>query len=129
MFSWLATSAPEGWHEIPSVVELGATWNRDTNSMIPHFLPLFNIYNFYGTGVGWASQMRLDRILIKSHAFDFKRCTAEVIANKPVHDKAVGREPLSGAALRQNHRNLPWEEYLFPSDHCKKCPHFLLLMT
>lgn len=44
---------------------------------------------------------------------------ARIFADHPIHERAKGREPLpwTGRELQEAHRSLPWEEYLFPSDH------------
>ena len=45
------SSIPEGWAELPAVVSLGPTWDLPRNAMLPHYLPLRNLY----TGLGSAS--------------------------------------------------------------------------
>merc|ERR1711939_254158 len=59
-------SIPDGWGEIPAVVDLGATWSLSTNSMIAHYLPRRNLYNGFGMGgwFAWDTEMRLDRVLV-----------------------------------------------------------------
>ena len=43
-------SIPEGWAEVPAVVNLGTTWSFERNKMLPHYLPLRNFYNGLGLG-------------------------------------------------------------------------------
>jgi hypothetical protein len=113
-------SIPDGWRELPAVVSVGDTWSFSQNAMMAHYLPRHNIYNGLGLGtsLGWPSPMRLDRVLLHGSALD---CAAEarLFANQPIHDRARSRTPLSqtGAELREAHRAVPWQEYLFPSDH------------
>ena len=59
-------SIPDGWRELPAVVDLGATWDYGKNAMLAHYLPLRNLYNGLGLGahLGWPSPMRLDRVLV-----------------------------------------------------------------
>ncbi|EOD35842.1 hypothetical protein EMIHUDRAFT_423388 [Emiliania huxleyi CCMP1516] len=116
-------SIPDGWAELPAVVSLGATWDYARNAMLPHYLPLRNIYNGLGLGerFGWPGPMRLDRVLVCCAAGGCA-CdpgAARIFADQPVHERARGRPPLpqTGRELSEAHRSLPWEEYLHPSDH------------
>lgn len=117
-------SIPDGWAELPAVVSLGATWDIARNAMLPHYLPLRNIYNGFGLGdrFGWPSPMRLDRVLVRGAGAASPTCepgSARIFACEPVHERARGRPPLpqTGRELSEAHRSLPWEEYLHPSDH------------
>ena len=118
-------SIPAGWREVPAVVALGATWDFAANTMLAHYLPLRNIYNGLGLGTsfGWPSRMRLDRILLHGTAFDCQAAKARLFANEPVEERARQRSPLpqTGRELQEAHRALPWQEYLFPSDHFGIC--------
>uniref|UniRef100_A0A7S3AXD8 Endonuclease/exonuclease/phosphatase domain-containing protein n=1 Tax=Haptolina ericina TaxID=156174 RepID=A0A7S3AXD8_9EUKA len=115
------TSIPEGWGEAPAVVALGETWDFGRNAMLAHYLPVRNIYNGLGLGTsfGWPSPMRLDRVLVHGSAFDCGLATARLFADLPIHERAKGRPPLpqTGKALWDAHRTIPWQEYLFQSDH------------
>jgi hypothetical protein len=126
-------SIPAGWSELPAVVAAGPTWDIARNTMLPHYLPFRNIYNGFGIGYGraWAAQMRLDRVLVQGSAFDRDAANAKLFANRPI--AAIGDSQSAAAAvwcndnvetqtqaplpLREAHRQLPWESYLFPSDH------------
>jgi len=125
-------SIPAGWSEVPAVVAAGPTWDIARNTMIPHYLPFRNIYNGFGIGYGraWAARMRLDRVLVQGAAFDLDAANSKLFADRPI--AASGDGP-SAAADRckdnaeaqmqaplpscEAHRQLPWEAYLFPSDH------------
>ena len=101
---------------------LGPTWHFARNAMLPHYLPLRNLYNGLGLGtqLGWPSPMRLDRVLVRGMArLDGAAAKARLFADQPIHERARGRTPLPqvGPELREAHRALPWEEYLHPSDH------------
>ena len=115
------SSIPEGWSEVPAVVSLGTTWSFARNKMLAHYLPLRNLYNGLGLGAsfGWPSEMRLDRLLIKGDNLDNDNAEARLFANEPIHERGKDRPalPQSGPELREKHRNMPWEEFLFPSDH------------
>jgi endonuclease/exonuclease/phosphatase family metal-dependent hydrolase len=122
------SSIPDGWCEVPAVVALGGTWDLERNAMLPHYLPLRNMYNGLGmgTGWGWPSPMRLDRVLVCSGhgeggcaSFDSGTARAQMFADHSIHERARTRAPLprAGPELREAHRCLPWQEYLFPSDH------------
>jgi len=125
-------SIPPGWSEVPAVVAAGPTWDIARNTMLPHYLPLRNIYNGFGIGYGraWAAQMRLDRVLLQGSAFDRDAANAKLFADRPI--AASGDGPSAAAnrckdnveaqtqaplPLCEAHRQLPWEAYLFPSDH------------
>ena len=121
-------SIPSEWGELPAVVELGATWDITRNTMLPHYLPLRNIYNGFGLGAqfGWPNPMRLDRVLVHespssspSSFLDRSAVTARIFADQSIHDraKARGALPMVGPELQEAHRTLPWQEYLSPSDH------------
>jgi len=119
-------SIPDGWAELPAVVSLGATWDCARNALLPHYLPLRNIYNGFGLGqrFGWPSPMRLDRVLVARGAGAATSPTCEpgsarIFADQPLHVRARERPPLpmTGSELSEAHRSLPWEEYLHPSDH------------
>jgi len=114
-------SIPPGWAEVPAVVALGATWDIGRNAMLPHYLPRHNLYNGLGLGVslGWPSPMRLDRVIVRGPSFGVAGATARLFANEPVHTEGRGRAPLpqTGRALREAWRTVPWQEYLYPSDH------------
>ena len=114
-------SIPLGWQELPAVVDLGETWDFGRNAMLAHYLPLRNIYNGLGLGahLGWPSPMRLDRVLVSGGGLDVGGATARTFADRPIHERAQGRTPLpqAGRELQAAHRALPWQEYLFPSDH------------
>ena len=115
-------SIPDEWVEMPAVVALGPTWHFARNAMLPHYLPLRNLYNGLGLGtqLGWPSPMRLDRVLVRGVArLDGAAAKARLFADRPIHERARGRTPLPqvGPELREAHRALPWEEYLHPSDH------------
>jgi len=118
-------SIPDGWAELPAVVALGPTWDLGRNAMLPHYLPLRNIYNGFGLGLslGWPSPMRLDRVLVHGSALDCAAATARIFADQPIHERARGRAvlPPTGHELREAHRALPWQEYLCPSDHFGIC--------
>jgi len=123
-----AASIPSGWSEVPAVVAAGPTWDITRNTMLPHYLPFRNIYNGFGIGYGkvWSTQMRLDRVLVMGSAFDHDAAASKTFADQPisatrdsrntaVHQGAdVNPEALPFCEL---HRQLPWEAYLFPSDH------------
>ena len=117
------TSIPDGWAEVPSVVELGGTWDYGRNALLAHYLPLRNIYNGFGLGTqfAWPSPMRLDRLIVHGdvHRMNYGTAKARLFADQPIHEPTRGRTPLpqTGPELREAHRSLPWEEYLFPSDH------------
>ena len=115
------SSIPEGWAELPAVVSLGPTWDLSRNAMLPHYLPLRNLYNGFGLGerFGWPSPMRLDRVLVRGAGATCDPGSARIFADQPIHERARGRPPLpqTGRELSEAHRNLPWEEYLHPSDH------------
>ena len=91
--------------------------------MIAHYLPLRNLYNGFGTGYfGWHTEMRLDRVLLHGDVFVQNLVNpgdARLFGNEPIHDRAKGCEslPVTGQEHKSQHRALPWEEYLFPSDH------------
>jgi hypothetical protein len=123
-----------GWGEVPAVVELGETWDYARNLMLPHYLPLRNIYNGFGLGetFAWPSPMRLDRVLVynrpspphfssssSSARFDCTTAKARLFADQPIHEQARGRTPLplTGPELQEAHRAIPWQEFLYPSDH------------
>ena len=114
-------SIPSGWEEVPAVVALGATWDLQRNAMLPHYLPLLNLYNGFGlsASLGWPSPMRLDRVLVHGRALDCAGATARLFADQPIDGRARGRAPLpqTGRELWEAHRALPWQEYLHPSDH------------
>lgn len=114
-------SIPEGWGEVPAVVEAGATWDYARNPMLAHYLPKRNLYNGLGLGqrFGWPSPMRLDRVLVRGLALDREAAEARLFADRPIHERARGRAalPYTGPELWESHRALPWEEYLCPSDH------------
>ena len=114
-------SIPTGWSELPAVVALGGTWDVGCNSLLPHYLPLRNLYNGFGISarLGWPSPMRLDRILVYGAAVDRSAATAHLFADQPIHERARARTalPQTGHELREAHRALPWQEYLHPSDH------------
>lgn len=114
-------SIPDGWSEVPAVVALGETWDYGRNAMLPHYLPLRNIYNGFGLGASfaWPSAMRLDRVLVHGTALDCGAAKARIFADQPIHERARGRAPLpqTGREVRESHRSLPWQEYLYPSDH------------
>mmetsp|Transcript_10056 Transcript_10056/g.20547 ORF Transcript_10056/g.20547 Transcript_10056/m.20547 type:complete len:194 (+) Transcript_10056:568-1149(+) len=115
------SSIPVGWAEIPAIVKLGPTWDFAKNPLLPHYLPLQNIYNGLGLGkrFGWPSRMRLDRVLVFGSNLNCETGEARIICDQPIHERARGKPPLpqSGCVLREAHRSLPWEEYLCPSDH------------
>ena len=119
------SSIPAGWSEIPAVVALGETWDFAKNAMMAHYLPLHNFYNGFGLGTtfGWPSPMRLDRIVVHGAGLVCAAATARLFANEPIDERAKGRPPLpqAGRALREAHRALPWQEYLFMSDHFGIC--------
>ena len=116
---------PEEWGEIDAVVAQGHTWDMKRNPMLPHYLPLRHMYNGFGLLGGWLrwpSPMRLDRVLVRgapAGSLGVGEATARIFADKPIHERARGRAalPLSGTALQEAHRKLPWEEYLACSDH------------
>jgi len=114
-------SIPDGWREVPAVVALGETWDFAKNAMLPHYLPLRNFYNGLGLGTsfGWPTPMRLDRVLVRGSALDVGAAKARLFVDQPCHERARGRTPLpqTGRELRDAHRCLPWQQYLFPSDH------------
>ena len=114
-------SIPSGWAEVPAVVSLGPTWSLERNAMLPHYLPLCNLYNGFGlsASLGWPSPMRLDRVLVHGHALESAGAKARLFADQPIDDRARGRAalPRTGRELREAHRALPWQEYLHPSDH------------
>ena len=120
-------SIPDGWSEVPAVVALGPTWDFGRNPMLAHYLPLRNIYNGFGLGadssLAWPSPMRLDRVLVHGTALDCGAAKARIFADQPVDERARGRAPLpqAGRELSEAHRALPWQEYLFPSDHFGLC--------
>ena len=128
-------SIPAGWREVPAVVALGETWDFGRNSMLAHYLPIRNIYNGLGLGtsVAWPSPMRLDRVLVHGTALDcgVEVATARLFADQPIHERARGRPPLphTGPELREAHRALPWQEYLFQSDHFGICVELPLCGT
>jgi len=121
-------SIPNGWREIPAVVALGETWDYARNSMLAHYLPLRNIYNGFGLGAGWgwigwtkspgSAGMRLDRVLVHGNAA-LDAAEARLFANHPIDERARARPtlPPAGSDLKKAHRALPWQDYLYPSDH------------
>ena len=102
-------------------MSLGPTWDLSRNAMLPHYLPIRNLYNGFGLGerFGWPSPMRLDRVLVRGASATCDPGSARIFADQPVHERARGRPPLpqTGRELSEAHRILPWEEYLHPSDH------------
>ena len=116
-----SASIPAGWREVPAIVALGTTWDFVRNTMLAHYLPLRNIYNGFGLGtfLGWPSPMRLDRVLVSGDGLDAAGATARTFADQPIDERAKSRPPLpqTGPELQEAHRKLPWQEYLFPSDH------------
>ena len=126
-------SIPAGWCEVPAVVALGATWDFGRNAMLAHYLPLRNIYNGLGLGtsLAWPSPMRLDRVLVYGTALDTDTgvAKARLFADQSIHERVRDRPPLphTGPELRDAHRALPWQEYLFPSDHFGICVELPLL--
>ena len=114
-------SIPQGWEEVPAIVALGATWDFARNRMLAHYLPLRNLYNGLGLGAsfGWPSPMRLDRVLVHGTGLDCAAAEARLFADQPIHERARGQPPLphAGRELREAHRALPWQDYLFCSDH------------
>ena len=113
-------SIPDRWGEVPAVADLGATWSWSANAMIAHYLPLRNLYNGFGTGYfGWHTEMRLDRVLLHGDVFAQESADACLFGIEPIHERAKGCKslPPTGPDLKGRHRSIPWEEYLFPSDH------------
>jgi len=111
------TSIPASWVEVPSVVALGPTWDMERNTMLPHYLPLRNIYNGFGTGYGWPAKLRLDRMLVMGAGFDCTAAIAKMFADQPIHQQTIKSQQHAQQSPRSSHRQLPWEAYLFPSDH------------
>jgi endonuclease/exonuclease/phosphatase family metal-dependent hydrolase len=114
-------SIPQGWGEVPAVVALGETWDFGRNAMLAHYLPLRNVYNGLDLGAtfGWPSPMRLDRMLVHGSTLDCGAAGARIFADEPIDERARGRPslPQTGRQLQEAHRSLPWQEYLYPSDH------------
>ena len=104
------SSIPHGWHEIPKVVELGPTWQAGPNPMIPKMLPSYNIYNGFGTGWGWSNCLRLDRVLVHGAGLNLNTVDARLFANCPVYRGEI-------KSHNSGEKDLPWKEYLYPSDH------------
>jgi poly(A) polymerase len=109
-------SIPDGWAEPPAA--LGKyTFDTELNPMIRHYLPK----------IWWGSfcpvQMRLDRIIINSRRggpdVDLHACNVRLFANTLVNEEQDHEISAPAGFFQQlwNHRRLPWEEYLFPSDH------------
>lgn len=124
-------SIPDGWVELPAA--LGRyTWDTALNPMIQHYLPKI----WWGAvwSLVWPVQMRLDRFVVKSKSsgplVDLHASSVELFVNAPVKEEGDHQRITPGATwmrllalpvslVRQlcSHRNQPWEEYLFPSDH------------
>jgi len=107
-------SIPNDWTEVPAVVNLGPTWDTKNNTMLPHLLPLRNMYNGFGL-FEMSFKMRLDRVLVHGDVLDCEAATAELFADKAIHRD--GGRPLQAGQLRNVHRRLPWQDYLYASDH------------
>ena len=54
---------------------------------------------------------------------ELKRPSTGATDDEPIDERAKGRPPLpqAGRALREAHRALPWQDYLFMSDHFGIC--------